>query len=229
MATPAGITEMIEGQAAGHVTFNEAVVWLETLAGHQIIDFTTTEPVAGLDDGDLWYCNGAATGTNWGADDVADNMLCLYLSGWKYIAPRDGMRFYLDDEKIEVVYREGEWCAPERIWSTTEWAMGKVGQGGTMVYQKSVDLSAMPNNTRTNVAHGISNLDLTAPIMVEGSAWTTAGSDEVYPLNTIGRLGAGSNRYVSCYVDDGTNLWKDANWDASGLSGYVRLEYEKTA
>lgn len=107
-------------------------------------------------------------------------------------------------------------------YSTTEQEVG-TWIDGSPVYEKVVDLGALPNNTTKNVAHGISNLgrviqaELTAD---NGSNWitipyaTTNNTDLKYQLGF--------------WITD-TNIAIKSEWDRSTFSGYAILRYTKAS
>ena len=106
-------------------------------------------------------------------------------------------------------------------YSTTEQAVG-TWIDGSPVYEKVVDLGALPNNTTKNVAHGISNLgrviqaELTAD---NGSNWVTI------PYATTNSTDL---RYQLGFWITDTNITVKSEWDRSAFSGYAILRYTKT-
>lgn len=223
--TPGGLQFMAASQNQGEVVFNQMLMWLELLSFRNIIKSQgDNTPPGSPATGDAYILGSSPTGA-WAGHA---NDLALYYGGWLFLDVVNGMRFWIDDEDIWFHRVDGIWAVPDPVWKTTEYFMGKYGISGNKIYQKSVSLGAMPNNASADVAHGISNLVLTQPIIIQGAAWLTAGGGEVIPLNTSGRIATTANRILDCIVKDGTNLRKDSNFDATGYTGYVRLEYERT-
>lgn len=94
---------------------------------------------------------------------------------------------------------------------------------GSPVYEKVVDLGALPNNTTKNVAHGISNLgrviqaELTAD---NGSNWITI------PYATTNNTDL---KYQLGFFITDTNIAIKSEWDRSTFSGYAILRYTKAS
>lgn len=95
---------------------------------------------------------------------------------------------------------------------------------GSPVYEKVVDLGALPNNTTKNVAHGISNLGLV--ISAVFVAKDTSGQYIQMPF-TVAKDGY-INYQVSVYLTS-TNIVIEAGSNRSTYSGYAILRYTKAS
>jgi len=108
-------------------------------------------------------------------------------------------------------------------YSTTEQTVGTWIDGST-VYEKVIDLGALPNNTTKNVAHGIANLGLV--VNADFLANDTTGQYIQMPF-TVARSNY-VNYQVSVYLTD-TNIVVETGSDRSTYSGFAILRYTKTA
>lgn len=216
-AVPTGFPVMNGPQAKGDVVFNEALAWAMAASGHKVLDFQLNTPPGDPSNGDLHVIGDSPTGA-W-ADNAND--LALYIQGWRYITPRDGMRFWLDDEKILIEYRAGAWCAPERHYKTSEWWTGRYGTTGNKIYRKAIDIGALAAaTTEQTVAHSIAGLAGGRPILT-GMLIFKSGD-----YRTGQQLWNGSN-YLHTRAD-GTNFYYRCTLTSpETYSGLVVLEYEK--
>jgi hypothetical protein len=108
---------------------------------------------------------------------------------------------------------------PMNDYSTTEKVVG-TWIDGKPIYQKTIDVGALPNATSKNVAHNISNLDKVINIIA-----IAYGSGQHLPIN----FPAVDNVANACNVRVmGTNININSGINRSGLSGYVTLQYTKT-
>lgn len=91
---------------------------------------------------------------------------------------------------------------------------------GSIMYRKTINFGALPNNTTSSVAHGISNLGLI--IKIEGAAWN--GASSYMPLPNPSPSTAYS---VEVYVN-GANLSVYSGTDRSSFTtSYITLYYTK--
>lgn len=105
----------------------------------------------------------------------------------------------------------------EVSYSTAERKIGKWIDGSDL-YEKTVNIGALPNATNKAVAHGITNLDKV--ISIEGFA-----RRETVRLS-IPYVGIVSNDGVQVYVNNSAIVITTGG-DASEYSGYVTLRYTK--
>lgn len=107
-------------------------------------------------------------------------------------------------------------------YSTTEQEVG-TWIDGSPVYEKVVDLGALPNNTTKNVAHGISNLGrvIQAELSADnGANWITI------PYATTNSTDL---RYQLGFWITDTNIAIKSEWDRSAFSGFAILRYTKAS
>ena len=87
----------------------------------------------------------------------------------------EGCLAYVEDEDRIYVSSGGHWhpAVIETHFTSDEQDSGmRWGVGEDIIYQKSIDLGALPNSASTNTAHGISGMDLL--LKVEGGASAAA-------------------------------------------------------
>lgn len=125
----------------------------------------------------------------------------------------------LDDDML-YVERGGSWIplAQTTNYSTSEQDSGLRWTDGSIIYQKTVSLGALPNATSTTDAHGISNLDQI--IKIEGMA--DDGTDQI-PLPYYHATDG-----VDVAVDD-TNINLVTEDNKSGFTGYLTIFYLKSS
>lgn len=103
-------------------------------------------------------------------------------------------------------------------YSTQEQVVGK-WIDGKPIYQKTINLGELPNESTKTVPHGISNFDHI--IGLEGYAQTSTASISIPYVST--------NSAFSIVVDlDATNITVTTGSDRSNLSGYLTMRYTKT-
>lgn len=105
------------------------------------------------------------------------------------------------------------------IYSTTEHVVGEWIDGSTL-YEKTIDISNLPNAASKTVAHGISNLNRV--ISIDGAAQNTTGI--VLPLP---RSSTTAGNCVDIYIV-GSNIQIADGSDYSGYTGYITLRYTKS-
>ena len=104
------------------------------------------------------------------------------------------------------------------VYSQTEQVVG-TWIDGKPIYEKTVDIENLPNNTTKNVTHGISDIALI--IDIRGFA---SGVSNTIPL-PYSSVGGTYNINVNA---DTTNINIQTGYNATGYSGYVTLRYTKT-
>lgn len=177
-------------QAQKHVTVNTALTRLDALAAPGAISRARSEPPSSPVDGDI-YVVPAGAGGDWAGRDgmiaFADNL------GWSFVAPQEGRRLWIEDERLEVVFDGVGWVA----------ALGASEAGAaTMLHARVIDhtLGAGPVSTTVAiipdkaVVLGVT-ARVTAPLTGPGlTTWRlgVAGGADRYGSG----LGAGLNAYA---------------------------------
>jgi len=96
-----GITELVDSQAAKYATHNEALRQLEGRMV-RVKSRTTTAQPGSPDDGDTYILPAGATGTDWAGDD--GKIAHYYGGSWKFWTPVEGVRVWVNDEDVRLVY-----------------------------------------------------------------------------------------------------------------------------
>lgn len=102
-------------------------------------------------------------------------------------------------------------------YSATEKAVGTWTDGKT-IYEITVDIGELPNNTMKTVNHGVSNIN--DIILITGSA---KSGNNVIPLPFVG-----DNKGVSVFVST-ASIFISTGTDLTSYSGSVTFRYTKTA
>ncbi|MGN1358671.1 MAG: hypothetical protein ACI4WU_04820 [Bacilli bacterium] len=119
----------------------------------------------------------------------------------------------VSDDHIKEVAQE--------VYSTEEQIIG-TWIDGKNVYRKTVEFGALPNATRKNVEHGIS--DIEKCIKIYGIANFSDGSSHPLPYVNVGN--SSSSEMLFC---NKTNVSIETGIDRSTGTAYVTLEYTKTS
>lgn len=107
MTTPRlALPEIVESQAGKFLTHNEALRVLDALVQLTVEDRDLTAPPGSPADGECWIVGATATGAWEGHDgEIAQR----YAGAWYFIAPFEGVRAWVADEQMLVVYTGGDW------------------------------------------------------------------------------------------------------------------------
>lgn len=106
-------------------------------------------------------------------------------------------------------------------YSTTEKIIG-TWMDGKPLYQKTVDVGPLPNNTSKDVAHGVSNIEYV--ISMSGFGKRSDGINIPLVYENADLLGNAIELYA-----DSTNIHIDTNSDKSSYTtAYVTIQYTKT-
>lgn len=107
MTTPVlGLPEMSASQAGKYITFNQALHELEARLVRVLSRSTTAEPASPAE-GNAYLIPSGATGSNWSGKT---NQLAVYYgAAWNFATPVEGVRVWVNDEDIEVVYNATAW------------------------------------------------------------------------------------------------------------------------
>ena len=97
-------------QAQKEVTHNEALVLLDALVHAAIEDGPLATPPSSPVAGQCWLV-GAGAGGDWAGQ--ADMIAIRCDGGWRFAAPRPGMRIVRLSDGAWLRYRSGAWAAPE--------------------------------------------------------------------------------------------------------------------
>jgi hypothetical protein len=99
---------MFVGQSQKEITFNEAILLVDFLL-QPIIEGTTTAVPSAPTPGQCWIINSGASGI---FAARADQVAAWSEGGWRFIAPKEGMRVYDRARTGHRVYRGSAWRTP---------------------------------------------------------------------------------------------------------------------
>lgn len=106
-ATPRyGFPYLYAGQAQKEVYHNEALILADLLAHAQALSAVLSEPPATVLPGECWIVGDAPLGA-WTGQPGA--LACWSEGGWRFIAPRAGMRVRVEDEGIDYIHDGEGW------------------------------------------------------------------------------------------------------------------------
>lgn len=92
-------------QSQKEVTVNEAITTIDALLNTGAISKNIGTPPTSPADGDVYIVAAAATGDWNGKDD----QVAYFQGGWKFIVPREGIDFWVNDEDISYSYDGSSW------------------------------------------------------------------------------------------------------------------------
>lgn len=94
-------------QAQKEVTINEAISKIDAILNVGAINIWLDVPPGSPSEGDLYVVGNAPSGA-WAenAEEIA-----YYNAGWKFIAPKSGMRIWSNDKKLPYIYNGSAWKA----------------------------------------------------------------------------------------------------------------------
>lgn len=101
-----GITLLEQAQAQKEVTINQAIAVLDAAFGPSVLDKDLATPPASPAEGDRYLVASAPTDV-WAGKA---NYLTYYDSGWRFIAPKEGLTVWVADEarNIAIAARRGQ-------------------------------------------------------------------------------------------------------------------------
>lgn len=94
------------GQAQKEVLHNEALARLDACVAACVVDVANAVPPGSLGVGDCYIVGAGGTGA-WSGHDGA--IAAFGDGGWRFIAPREGLRAFVASVGVEAVYFSGAW------------------------------------------------------------------------------------------------------------------------
>lgn len=190
-----GFPYLAEGQASAHTTHNDALNLLDSLCFPAVEDRNLAAPPGSPAEGSRYIVAASATG-DWSG---YDKYLAVYYSGWKFVAPVEGLKVWLKDEDMYVVYDGSIWHGEEQVSfvhftkpvagdecalfytpvAATITSVRGVQSGGTNAVidlRHSTDRSAAGNQVET------SNFTVTST--TTGNTWTSGFEDATIPASS---------------------------------------------
>ena len=101
-------------QAQKEVTHNEALTMLDALVQASVEEGPIATPPVAPEPGQCWLVGAGASGA-WSGQD--DKLAIWSDGGWRFSAPREGMRLVRLSDGTELRFRSGAWVVPGVISS----------------------------------------------------------------------------------------------------------------
>ena len=120
---------LIPNQSGKEITHNEALVIIDNILQNGVIDKDLTTPPENPNSNDIYIVGKNATG-DW-ADK--DKQIAFYDNGWRFVEPREGFIFWVNDEDKLYTYNGSKWV--EAVASSSSG-----NTGGTSDVQELNDL-----------------------------------------------------------------------------------------
>lgn len=128
-----GLPMLRAGQAQKEMTHNEALLLLDALVGGAVMAAGLDHPPSSPESGQCWILGAAPEGA-WQGNAYA--VAAWTAGGWRFLAPREGMRLWAGAGRGFMLFRSGEWHFGE--------AHGKLFVEGIQVVGKRVPGVAEP-------------------------------------------------------------------------------------
>lgn len=96
---------LVQNQAGKEITHNEALIILDNIVQNGVIDKDLAVPPTEPNINDLYIVGENATGL-W---EDKDNQLAFYDNGWRFIEPRKGFIFWINDENKLYCFNGTKW------------------------------------------------------------------------------------------------------------------------
>ena len=120
---------LIPNQSGKEITHNEALVIIDNILQNGVIDKDLTTPPENPNSNDIYIVGKNATG-DW-ADK--DKQIAFYDNGWRFVEPREGFIFWVNDEDKLYTYNGSKWVEAVAL-------SGSGNTGGTSDVQELNDL-----------------------------------------------------------------------------------------
>lgn len=127
------------GQAQKELTHNEALVLIDAALHASAVTMGLNAPPIAPEAGACWIVGAAPSGA-WAGQPGA--LACWTASGWRFLAPREGMRVWLEDQQLWAERRANGWAAGEV-------AAAKLVMAGQQVVGPRLPPIAVPNGGAT--------------------------------------------------------------------------------
>lgn len=120
------LDELASGQAIPESTVNENNRWFELFcAGGKVLDRDLVAQPGSPSDGDAYLLTATPTGANWSGQG---GKVALFIStAWAFKTPTEGMRLYVADEDVLIVYDGSAWGVTGGTPYTDEQARDTIG------------------------------------------------------------------------------------------------------
>lgn len=99
-------------QAQKEVTHNEALTLIDALVQPAVVDGPQSDPPVAPTHGECWIVGSAATGA-WSGQDMT--IAVWTAGGWRFVAPRVGMRVLRIADGVALRFDAGNWTMPDSV------------------------------------------------------------------------------------------------------------------
>ena len=107
---------LIPNQSGKEITHNEALIIIDNILQNGIIDKDLTTPPENPNTNDMYIVGEGSIG-KW---EGKDNYLAFYDNGWRFIEPREGFTFWINDEDKLYTYNGSKWIATIQVGADIE-------------------------------------------------------------------------------------------------------------
>ena len=107
---------LVPNQSQKEITHNEALIIIDNILQNGIIDKDLTTPPENPNTNDMYIVGEGAIG-KW---EGKDNYLAFYDNGWRFIEPREGFTFWVNDEDKLYTYNGSKWMATIQVGADIE-------------------------------------------------------------------------------------------------------------
>lgn len=203
---------LFPAQAQKHVSYNEAIERLDALVQLSVISRQVGDSGVKAQLGDVYIIPDMADGA-W-ADRVGE-LAVWTASGWTYIAARTGWRSWLQDERADVIFLEGE-----------GWENMQSGQAAEHVERFGINASADDvNRLSMNADASLFNHDGQDHRLVINRASISDTASIIFQTDFVGQIEAGLTSAESFDIRvsrDGVSFQSSMSIDTSGHVDFPR-------
>ena len=107
---------LVPNQSQKEITHNEALIIIDNILQNGIIDKDLITPPENPNTNDMYIVGEGAIG-KW---EGKDNYLAFYDNGWRFIEPREGFTFWVNDEDKLYTYNGSKWIATIQVGADIE-------------------------------------------------------------------------------------------------------------
>lgn len=108
-------TILAEGTSGAEVLVNEMLARIISTLGKVLSEGDNTPPGSPVDF-DAYILGASPTGA-WSGQA---NKIAIYLSGWKFLSPKEGMRLRVNDVDLHMEYNGSAWSARDGVQTLTD-------------------------------------------------------------------------------------------------------------
>ena len=107
---------LVSNQSQKEIIHNEALIIIDNILQNGVIDKDLITPPENPNTNDMYIVGEGAIG-KW---EGKDNYLAFYDNGWRFIEPREGFTFWINDEDKLYTYNGSKWIATIQVGADIE-------------------------------------------------------------------------------------------------------------